>query len=887
MLLTLILIGCFSAFAGQNWGGVNSFFLHTLSDDDRHAHLAAMRSAAMKVVRIFISTIYPGFKGSSSRGVNDLEARNTGYNNYDDRVLAMVDQLMVDCVSYGIKLDISMHDRYMLGTWGMDGYYYDFGFQGQGDGNAKNNQVPDFYQNANIQSVFDQRLDYMLNHRNPLMGNRRWGELSEAVFTFSPQNEEQGYVVNKDFDWCCRRAERMRRLIVPAILISCNGASVDDSIQEAVLSCPYIDLIGVHYYSTGYEQAKISSLLALEAHRKYNKRVVMEEYGNDRANKWAQAEDLDQQTKAILDYGLPPMMWQLLKCTETSFEVWTDQPAWSKIKDRSIQALTLNSPLAWPELFGGTGGRPPVENWMKCIPGVDTCVSSGFACCGVIPNTGPMQYVCRTGGTCPTPATPPAQCETVVVAMGSSSSDSKSIITTDDVTCPTTVNRDNWLGGYSWPDVFSVVTSGKLVTVVRNDSSSGWGMPLSFNCCKSGQVIADWETCSISRGDSCATAGFACCVAVGDVTSGKTTCRNSGCVVRGNWESCHVGELCNSEQGFQCCVGVQDITLSKSTCRVSDCRSSPPLPPLAPPPPPSPCGTGECLSQWGYCGTSSAYCGAGCQAGPCISQAMRVLDTLTGAQPLPAGAKPLGCFLDRSLPASRTLRDKLGQSFSLTPRQCMKQAKALNYSYAGLEYGLECWASRESPAMSLSTNASDCSTPCAGESATTCGGPWRLEIFDLSGMPQGGLTPADQDRSMLQVPPMEEYVTADPPQSDRKYSLPGPQGYVVPPLTNWYWVVTRIALPLCACGLLLAVCVRLTCCFSKDPRTPTELADPVAVAERDVVVSSSFTQATAASPTASGLDGNFAIAMSMIPEAPAESPVPQQHAQGWDGWYCE
>ncbi|CAF5068633.1 unnamed protein product, partial [Rotaria sp. Silwood1] len=24
-----------------------------------------------------------------------------------------------------------------------------------------------------------------------------------------------------------------------------------------------------------------------------------------------------------------------------------------------------------------------------------------------------------------------------------------------------------------------------------------------------------------------------------------------------------------------------------------------------------------CRSKWGYCGTGSAYCGDGCQAGPC------------------------------------------------------------------------------------------------------------------------------------------------------------------------------------------------------------------------------------------------------------------------------
>ncbi len=29
------------------------------------------------------------------------------------------------------------------------------------------------------------------------------------------------------------------------------------------------------------------------------------------------------------------------------------------------------------------------------------------------------------------------------------------------------------------------------------------------------------------------------------------------------------------------------------------------------------CLSGLCLSQYGYCGTGNAYCGQGCQGGPC------------------------------------------------------------------------------------------------------------------------------------------------------------------------------------------------------------------------------------------------------------------------------
>ncbi|GLJ06611.1 hypothetical protein SUGI_0043010 [Cryptomeria japonica] len=32
------------------------------------------------------------------------------------------------------------------------------------------------------------------------------------------------------------------------------------------------------------------------------------------------------------------------------------------------------------------------------------------------------------------------------------------------------------------------------------------------------------------------------------------------------------------------------------------------------------CAKGVCCSKWGYCGTTQAYCGAGCQQGPCTSK---------------------------------------------------------------------------------------------------------------------------------------------------------------------------------------------------------------------------------------------------------------------------
>ena len=97
------------------WTGVNSFFLHTLSDSDQVSILTALKAAHVQVVRIFISGVGAGSKGSSSSGVNDLEQTYVGV--YDDTVLLVIDKIMSKVSSFGIRLIIAIHDRYSLGCW--------------------------------------------------------------------------------------------------------------------------------------------------------------------------------------------------------------------------------------------------------------------------------------------------------------------------------------------------------------------------------------------------------------------------------------------------------------------------------------------------------------------------------------------------------------------------------------------------------------------------------------------------------------------------------------------------------------------------------------------------------------------------------------------------
>ena len=42
---------------------------------------------------------------------------------------------------------------------------------------------------------------------------------------------------------------------------------------------------------------------------------------------------------------------------------------------------------------------------------------------------------------------------------------------------------DNWLGGHSYADTFSVDQRETEIVVTRTDSTTGWGSLLQFHCC--------------------------------------------------------------------------------------------------------------------------------------------------------------------------------------------------------------------------------------------------------------------------------------------------------------------------------------------------------------------------------------------------------------------
>ena len=61
---------------------------------------------------------------------------------------------------------------------------------------------------------------------------------------------------------------------------------------------------------------------------------------------------------------------------------------------------------------------------------------------------------------------------------------SKTITVTQQgsITCPTVVDKDNWLSGDKFDDKFAITVAGNQITAKRTDSSGSWQMNLQFKC---------------------------------------------------------------------------------------------------------------------------------------------------------------------------------------------------------------------------------------------------------------------------------------------------------------------------------------------------------------------------------------------------------------------
>jgi hypothetical protein len=59
---------------------------------------------------------------------------------------------------------------------------------------------------------------------------------------------------------------------------------------------------------------------------------------------------------------------------------------------------------------------------------------------------------------------------------------------------------------------------------------------------------------------------------------------------------------------------------------------------------------------------------------------------------------------------------------------CTQKCFSLGFTYAGVEYGNECYCGTGLVSDISTANVADCDMPCAGDTTITCGAGWRMQV---------------------------------------------------------------------------------------------------------------------------------------------------------------
>ena len=97
---------------------------------------------------------------------------------------------------------------------------------------------------------------------------------------------------------------------------------------------------------------------------------------------------------------------------------------------------------------------------------------------------------------------------------------------------------------------------------------------------------------------------------------------------------------------------------------------------------------------------------------------------------IPAGWSNLGCFTDNG--GARTLstqQEVPGGYTNMTIEGCLGVCTNQGYVYGGVEYSQECYCGNAILNGGACADQSSCYMPCKGDTAETCGGPNRLNVY--------------------------------------------------------------------------------------------------------------------------------------------------------------
>lgn len=92
----------------------------------------------------------------------------------------------------------------------------------------------------------------------------------------------------------------------------------------------------------------------------------------------------------------------------------------------------------------------------------------------------------------------------------------------------------------------------------------------------------------------------------------------------------------------------------------------------------------------------------------------------------------LGCYMDQTSP--RLLPDYSYSASTMNTTICKQACQVRGFPYAGTQSGNQCWCASEFTQSQNLMPSSQCATPCAGDASQTCGGNWRMDVYNATGV---------------------------------------------------------------------------------------------------------------------------------------------------------
>lgn len=89
----------------------------------------------------------------------------------------------------------------------------------------------------------------------------------------------------------------------------------------------------------------------------------------------------------------------------------------------------------------------------------------------------------------------------------------------------------------------------------------------------------------------------------------------------------------------------------------------------------------------------------------------------------------IGCFIDTEKRDLNGVMEDFGNEN--TVEKCVEYCAAMNYKYAGVQYGIQCFCGNSYGVYHRGKEA-DCNYECPGDSKEHCGGYWRNSIYEVT-----------------------------------------------------------------------------------------------------------------------------------------------------------